>query len=153
MPDALAGTATAFFLYDVADEIELAQVRKLVETSAPAQLTKVSASNIQYQQPPVVIDGASLGTSATDEFRSRIKAFDYGVVSVALHMALPNTWSELIGEGRRLHDSAAASATAERLCRAASLSQRGFAGHRHVGVDRRIHGVDAREHCLHHLER
>jgi len=118
MPDALAGTATAFFLYDVGDEIDLARVRNLVETSAPAQLTKVSASNIQYQQPPVVIDSASLGPSSTDEFRCRIKAFDYGVVSVALHVPLPGTWPALIGEGRRLHDSAAAAATAERLCRA-----------------------------------
>jgi hypothetical protein len=113
----LAGTATAFFLYEVGDEIELAHVRQLIETSAPAQLTKVSASNIQYQQPPVVIDGASLGSASTDGFRCRIKAFDYGVVSVALNLPLPDTWSALVGEGRRMHDSTAASATAERLCR------------------------------------
>jgi len=72
MPDAVAGTATAFFLYDVGDAIALDDVRALIETSAPAQLTKVTASNIQYQQPPVVIDGATLGTSA-DDFRCRIR--------------------------------------------------------------------------------
>ena len=52
--------------------------------TGPAQLTKVPASHIQYQQPPVVIDGASLETPAVDHASCRIKAFDYGVVSVAL---------------------------------------------------------------------
>src|SRR5262245_43694991 len=117
MPETVAGAATAFFLYDVGDAIDLAHVRTLIDTSAPAQLSKVTASNIQYQQPPVVIDGASLGTASTDSFRCRIKAFDYGVVSVALTRGLPDSWPELIAEGRALHDSAAAASTAERLCR------------------------------------
>lgn len=118
MPEAVAGTVTAFFLYDVGDAIDLAHVRTLVETAAPAQLTKVAASNIQYQQPPVVIDASTLHTPPPDGFRCRIKAFDYGVVSVALHRPLPGTWPALIVEGRDLHESAAAAATAERLCRA-----------------------------------
>lgn len=117
MPESVSGTATAFFLYDVGDEIDLAHVRSLIDTSAPAQLTKVTASHIQYQQPPVIIDGAALGTAGVDDLRCRIKAFDYGVVSVALTRGLPDSWPELIAEGRRLHDSAAAAATAERLCR------------------------------------
>jgi hypothetical protein len=118
MPDAVAGTATAFFLYDVGDAIALDHVRALIETSAPAQLTKVTASNIQYQQPPVIIDGAALGTSAADDFKCRIKAFDYGVVSVALTRRLPDTWPALLVEGLALHDTATAATTAERLCRA-----------------------------------
>jgi len=118
MPDTVAGTATAFFLYDVSDAIDLAHVRTLIETAAPAQLTKVAASHIQYQQPPVVIDGSSLAASSVDGFRCRIKAFDYGVVSVALLRPIPDTWPALISEGRALHDSAAAATTAERVCRA-----------------------------------
>ena len=117
MPDTLSGTATAFFLYDVGDAIDLARVRTAIDTAAPAQLSKVSASNIQYQQPPIIIDGATLGTAESDNFRCRIKAFDYGIVSVALTRELPNTWPELIAEGRALHDSASAAAAAERLCR------------------------------------
>ena len=117
MPGTVSGTATAFFLYDVGDAIDLASVRTLIETSAPAQLTKVTASHIQYQQPPVVIEGAALGTS-DDDFRCRIKAFDYGIVSVALTRRLPDTWPALLTEGRALHDSTTAATTAERLCRA-----------------------------------
>jgi hypothetical protein len=118
MPDTVAGTVTAFFLYDVGDAIDLARVRSLVETTAPAQLTKVAASHVQYQQPPVVLDAAALDTSAPEAFRCRIKAFDYGVVSVALHRPLPVTWPALVREGRDLHDSITASTTAEQLCRA-----------------------------------
>ncbi len=115
--DTVGGTATAFFLYDVGDAIDLDRVRTLIETTGPAQLTKVTASHVQYQQPPVVIDGAALSTSPGDDFRSRIKAFDYGVISVALQRPLPGSWPALIAEGRTLHDSANASAEAERLCR------------------------------------
>ena len=117
MPDGLSGTATAFFLYDVGDAIDLARVRTLIDTTAPAQLPKVSASQIQYQQPPVIIDGATLGTVEADGFRCRMKAFDYGVVSVALTRGLPDTWPALIADGRALHESASAAAAAERLCR------------------------------------
>ena len=120
MPEAVSGTATAFFLYDVGDAIDLARVRSLIETSAPAALTtKVTASSqIQYQQPPVVIDGAVVGTAAAKDFRCRLKAFDYGVVSVALTRALPDTWPALVGEGRAWHDSAPHGAVAEQVCRA-----------------------------------
>jgi hypothetical protein len=57
----LAGTATAFFLYDVGDAIDLAQVRARSDAVPVSFTTKLTApSHIQYQQPPVVIDGATL---------------------------------------------------------------------------------------------
>ena len=115
MPDTVAGTATAFFLYDVSDAIDLAHVRTLIETAGPAQLPKVAASHIQYQPPPVIIDGSSLAASSVNGFRCRIKAFDYGVVSVALHRPVPETWPALISEGRALHDSLAAAEAAQVL--------------------------------------
>src|SRR5688572_2625708 len=117
MPDTLSGTATAFFLYDVGDAIDLARVRTVLETTGPARLTKIPASNIQYQQPPVVIDGATLDTPTLDDASCRIKAFDYGVVSVALTRPLPDNWPALIAEGRALHESATTATTAEGLCR------------------------------------
>ena len=55
-------------------------------------------------QPPVVIDGATLDTPTLDDASCRIKAFDYGVVSVALTRPLPDTWPALIAEGRALHE-------------------------------------------------
>ena len=119
MAESVAGTVTAFFLYDVGDEIDLARVRTLIDTTTPAALTtKVTASSqIQYQQPPVIIDGTSIGTALAGDFRCRIKAFDYGVVSVALTRRLPDTWPALLQEGRTWHDSSVMGATAEQVCR------------------------------------
>ena len=119
MSDTVAGSATAFSLYDVADAIDLAQVRTLVESTVRSPLTpKVTTPPyIQYLQPPVAIDGRTIGVADTDGFRVRFKIFDYGVVSVALTRALPETWHALLEEGMRLHDSAALSAAAERFCR------------------------------------
>src|SRR5688572_1749836 len=119
MSDTVAGTATAFFLYDVADAIDLARVRTLVEATVQSPLTRkvTTPPYIQYQQPPVAIDGRTIGVADTDSFRVRFKIFDYGVVSVALTRSLPETWGALLEEGLRLHDSAALSAAAEGFCR------------------------------------
>jgi hypothetical protein len=119
MADSIAGTVTAFFLYDVGDAIDLVHVRRLIDTTAPAALTtKVTASSqIQYQQPPVIIDGNAAGLALAGDFRCRLKAFDYGVVSVAVTRPLPDTWAALLREGRTWHDSSVMGVAAEQVCR------------------------------------
>jgi hypothetical protein len=118
VPAELSGTATAFFLYDVGNAIDLSQVRARTESTAAPKFTKLTPpSQVQYQQPPVIIDGATLDAAALRGFRCRIKAFDYGVVSVALTQPLPETWTALVAAGPGWHDSPAMAATAEQLCR------------------------------------
>jgi hypothetical protein len=120
MPDAIAGTATAFFLFDVADAIDLDRVRTFSDATTPARLTaKVSSpQHVQYQQPPIVMDGAAIISADRLPYRSRVKAFDYGVVSVALTRPLPGSWPELLRTGTEWHDLAETGPAAERLCRA-----------------------------------
>src|SRR5688572_24075422 len=115
MSGALTGTATSFFLYDVGDAIDLNQVGGRLEATAPPRFTKPTAPEVQYQQPPVIIDGAALDASACRDFRCRIKAFDYGVLSVALTQPLPDTWPALVAAAPALHENPATAATAERL--------------------------------------
>src|SRR5688572_2899958 len=124
MDDSATGSVTAFFLYDVADAIDLPRVRSLVEATVRSPLTpKVTTPPyIQYQEPPVVVDGRTIGVADHDGFRVRFKMFDYGVVSVALTREMPRGWPALLDEGLRLHDSPALSAAAERFCR--TLMQR-----------------------------
>lgn len=116
MSGELTGTATAFFLYDVGDAIDLRQVGSRLEATAPPKITKPTAPQVQYQQPPVVIDGAALDASACGDFRCRIKAFDYGVLSVALTQPLPDTWPALVAAAPAWHESPTTAATAERVC-------------------------------------
>jgi len=39
---------------------------------------------VQYQTPPLVIDGDAVGLRALQACRPRFKVFDYGVISLAL---------------------------------------------------------------------
>src|SRR5688500_20392971 len=114
-----SGSATAFFLYDVGEGIDLGGVRTLVDATVRAPLTPTVTPQpyIQYQQPPITIEGRALGMADIDGFRVRFKAFDYGVVSVALTRDLTGTWDALLQQGLKLHDNSGLAAAAERLCR------------------------------------
>ncbi len=112
------GHVTALFLFDIADAIDLDAVRRLVATApAPLSTKPPAPAYLQYAQPPIVIDGATVGAAEAHAFRVRFKTFDYGVISVALTRPLPATWPELLEAGIGLHDSATLLADAEALCR------------------------------------
>src|SRR5262245_22484046 len=102
----LEGSATGFFLFDIADAIDLPRVRELIgpTTTTPLAPRASTPPYVQYQQPPVSCDGETIGIPAERGFRVRLKAFDYGVVSVALVRTLPATWDELVAEGRTWYD-------------------------------------------------
>ena len=114
-----AGHVTAFYLFDIGDAIDLKRVSALIDASTTTRLSTRPPSPIylQYQQPPVVIEAAAIGAGEVEGFRARFKAFDYGVVSVALSRALPESWDELLAAALRWHDNAALASGAERLCR------------------------------------
>ncbi len=115
----IAGSITAIFLYDVGNSMDLTRVGDLVGTIEPAQLRPkaVTPTYIQYQQPPVRIDGQALGTPEAGGFRVGFKVFDYGVVSVALTRPFEGTWDDLLRDGLGVQDHPQLSATAEGLCR------------------------------------
>jgi hypothetical protein len=117
----LSGSLTALFLFDVADAIDLRMIRTLVEATAPAPLTpKVTTpSYVQYSQPPIAFDGHTIGIGEVEGFRAKFKAFDYGVVSLALVRPLPSSWDELLVEGLRWQENVGLHQAAERCCRAA----------------------------------
>jgi hypothetical protein len=115
----LSGRITAFYLFDIADAIDLAAVRQLVADTVTARFTPgpPAPAYVQYRQPPIVLDGASLDTPVAPGLAVRLKVFDYGVVSVALSSPVPSTWEHLLTEGISWHESPRLAETAERLCR------------------------------------
>jgi hypothetical protein len=115
-----SGSVTQFFLYDVAEAIDLSAVRRLIGSAAPARIAPKPPTPpyIQYVNPPISIDGHVVGMGRIEEFDVRFKAFDYGVVSLALTAAVPNTWDRLLVEAPRWHDDATVAAAAEQCCRA-----------------------------------
>jgi hypothetical protein len=101
LPDIRSGAFHAYFVYDVADTIDLVRVGTLAAKGfdrAPLQLRReATASSIEYETQPIVarlVDAE--GTQA------RIKIFDYGVVSIQLAYSFSGTWAGFAAFTRRL---------------------------------------------------
>jgi hypothetical protein len=118
--DAISGHITAFFLFDVADAIDLARVKRDLGAGVAARLAPkpTTPPYVQYRQPPITLDGAAVAMSDTDGFAVRFKVFDYGVISVALTRAMAGTWTETLTLGLGCLENAALPRDAERLARA-----------------------------------
>lgn len=114
------GSATAFFLFDVAERIDLAAVRARFGDATATRLTPrpVTPPYVQYADPPIALDAAAVDEADIEGFRLRFKLFDYGVISVAASRPLPPTWKELLSEGVTWYESEALSLAAEQACRA-----------------------------------
>ena len=114
-----SGSVTAFFLFDVSDAIDLARVRADINATTATRLaTRPPAPTyLQYQQPPLTLDGAVVGAADVHGCRVRFKIFDYGVVSVALTRPLPESWEQRLEAGLEWQDNAQLAGEADRLCR------------------------------------
>jgi hypothetical protein len=92
----------------------------LIDSTVPARLTPKATMPpyVQYQQPPIAIDGSAVGVPDLDGFRVRFKTYDYGVISVALTRPLPASWNQLLGDSLGWHENASIAAASEHACRA-----------------------------------
>jgi hypothetical protein len=113
------GTLTAIYLFDVAEQIDVAAVRRLIGGGAMSRLPSKSTSPayLRYNIPPVVLDGDALGLESIEGFRARLKVFDYGVVSLALSRPFAGSWAALVAESQQYIENAALETHAERLVR------------------------------------
>jgi hypothetical protein len=102
-----AGSVTAFFLFDIADEIDLAKAPGVLQAEAvPSRLVSkpYTPAYLQYQTPPLVIEGEALALPAIAECRVRVKVYDYGVVSLSLSRSFAGAWEDLTPAGQALLD-------------------------------------------------
>lgn len=77
------GSVTAFYLFDVAQEIRLPALKAALGSRVTdATLTDKSPGQprLRYIQAPLIADGGDLGCAELDGFRVRFKFYDYGVV-------------------------------------------------------------------------
>jgi hypothetical protein len=92
------GCVRVYYLFDVADTIDLAKMSALAETRAPAALPlrRHAPPYLQFPIPPLV---ANLAETDLEGLRCsvRVKFYDYGVVSLRLSFAAEGTWNELTG--------------------------------------------------------
>jgi hypothetical protein len=111
-PPIEAGGFAAYYIYDVADTIDLARLESLrgagVER-APLHLRRTASSEfIQFPIAPVVVRLDARGAA----YRLRAKIFDYGVVSFRFAFPFRGTWEEFAAMTRRLRADESLGATA-----------------------------------------
>ena len=119
MSEAISGHITAFFLFDVAEAIDLGRVQRQLGAGVAAKLAPkpTTPPYVQYRQPPITIEGQAVEMPEAEGFDVRFKAFDYGVISVALTRRMSGTWGEWLTSGLACHENAALPRSAERLAR------------------------------------
>ena len=112
-----AGALRAFYLFDIADTIDLRRLRTVGgESLAPAHLPlrpHTSPAYLQFPTPPLA---ARLSDETLNGLRieRRVKLFDYGVVSVRLSAPFQGGWAEFIEFATRLRNSEELAAVAQR---------------------------------------
>ena len=114
-----SGHVLALYLFEVGDAVDVRAVGTLVGSSvtAPLQSRPATPPYLQYQQPPVVIDGAAIGLDAAGTRQPRFTVYDYGIIAVRFTEPLPSSWEDLIELGQRWQDNPGILAEAERCCR------------------------------------
>lgn len=118
-----SGALRAYYLFDVADSIDLASLRTIGgEGLAPADIPlrqHKSPAYLQFPVPPLVARLSDLDLDG-DAWSVRVKLFDYGVISLRLSLPYSGTWLEAIERSivmrndERLLDYA--TETVERVC-------------------------------------
>jgi hypothetical protein len=118
--DAASGQVHAFFLFDVAQAIDLAALRRRLGGAVqPSRLDDKNAGTpaVSYLTPPLACDGERLGAAEIDGFAVRVKFFEYGVISLLLSKPFAGSWSDLIGLSQTLIESEPLERRATETCR------------------------------------
>jgi hypothetical protein len=115
------GQTVLFYLFDIAESIDLKAIPPLVAgTAVAARLLPKQATPayVQYENPPLSFDGEAVGIGDCEGFRPRFRVYDYGVMSLALSRAFSGSWAELVTLGQTLIENDEIERHAERMCRA-----------------------------------
>jgi hypothetical protein len=110
----------AFYLFDVAETIDLTAIPRLIAGPAvAARLAPKPATPayVQYDKPPLSFDGEAVGVAEIDSFGARVRVYDYGVISIGLSQGFAGTWPELVSLGQTLVESVDLEQKAEQAVR------------------------------------
>lgn len=102
------GFVHAFYLFDVAQEIDLRALgQRLGAEARHARLDDKAAgpAPVRYLTPPVLCGGDVLSLGEIDGFRVRVKFYDYGVISLLLSQPFRGSWASLVALGQALVES------------------------------------------------
>jgi hypothetical protein len=86
-------------LYDVAEEFDLGQLRRLLDVGTPARSPGFKApapEYVRFERPPVVESCDPIRLSTGDSATATLRYFDYGVVSLQFDLQFDTDWPGLI---------------------------------------------------------
>jgi hypothetical protein len=152
MPSITAGQIVAFYLFDVAETIDLQTMAGIIGGAATAARLvpkPATPAYVQYEKPPISFDGTAVDIPELDGFQVRFRAYDYGVISIALSKGFSGDWSELLAIGQTLIESDEFEQRAEALCRQIITRSRGS----FVGAREKLLDEDYLVYVVHSLDR
>jgi hypothetical protein len=103
-----AGSLRALLLYDIAEEFDLAGLRRLLGAEPPARSPGFKApapSYVRFERPPVLETAAPIHFANGEVVRAGLRYFDYGVASVELELPFETDWPGLIALSNRWIES------------------------------------------------
>ncbi|MBV8551196.1 MAG: hypothetical protein JOY54_07825 [Acidobacteriaceae bacterium] len=102
--NALTGTVRALLLFDIAEELDLGHLNRLLGTSPSKRepaFRHPAPEYVRYERPPVGDVIGPCGTYEGQPLTARIRYFDYGVASVEMQMGVNSGWEDLLRLGTR----------------------------------------------------
>lgn len=98
------GSVRALLLYDIAEEFDLHELRRLLGAASPARAPgfKIPAPGyVRFERPPVLEVCDPLPLATGESALASLRYFEYGVVSLELEMQFESDWPELIALSHR----------------------------------------------------
>lgn len=96
------GSFRLLYLYDVAEEIRLEQLRsRLALATRPAALRHQAPQYVRFAEPPVVQPVPAIELPSGERFEARLSYYDYGVVSLELELPFQLEWNALVALAAR----------------------------------------------------
>jgi hypothetical protein len=95
----VSGVVRSIFLYDLAEEIQLEKLRKLLGSppaSKGSAFRHLAPDYVRFERPPVVETLPPETLSTGEQLNCQVSYHDYGVVSVELDLAFSFEWRDLI---------------------------------------------------------
>ncbi|HEY6273511.1 MAG TPA: hypothetical protein VIX19_16140 [Terriglobales bacterium] len=90
------GSVLALTLYDVCDEINLAQLPALISgRRLPQSFKHTTPEYVRFESPPVMEPLGPVALDTGEQFEGAIQYYDYGVVSVLLQRNFSGSWCDL----------------------------------------------------------
>jgi hypothetical protein len=127
-----AAQLVLFYLFDVAETIDLRRVQPLI--ARPTEQARLLPKQptppyLQYENPPLTFDGEAVGIVEIEGFHVRARLYDYGVVSIAFRRGFSGEWPDLLSLGQTLVENDELEDHAERICRLIVERLHGALGH------------------------